>query len=147
MGLELSFGGGSWWSGGGLVWRALIGVEDRVGICFVCGWRLSGFVVEIVAHWGWVLADRYGVVIGSDGFVNGFFLGGGWGGVCWYIWKSGLVWWFFLTWFCFWYKGGSVLTVLLFGGCLVVREVVCSLCCYLEVVWWWERNSKRRIFK
>ena len=30
-------------------------------------------MVEIVAHRWWVLADRHGVVIGSDGFVNGFF--------------------------------------------------------------------------
>ena len=44
-----------------------------------------------MAHWGWVLADRYGVVIGSDGFVNGFFLGGGGGGVFAGIYES-LVW-------------------------------------------------------
>ena len=38
-------------------------------------------MVEIVAHWGWVLADRYGVVIGSDGSVNGIFFFSGFVGL------------------------------------------------------------------
>ena len=59
-----------------------------------------------------VLADRHGVVIGSDGFVNGFFF-----------------FFFFLTWFCFWFDG----LVVVLGN---MRVVACSLCCYFEAVWW-----------
>ena len=86
-----------------------------------------------MAHWGWVLADRCGVVIGSDGFVNGFFLGGGVGGcllVYMKVWFGLMVFFFFfLTWFCFWFDG----SVVVLGH---MRVVVCSLCCYLEAVWW-----------
>ena len=130
------------WSAWRIEWVFVLFVgEDWVGLWWR-SWHIGGGFWQIgMALW---LAPMALLMV--------FFWEGGWGGVCWYIWKSGLVWWFFffnmvllLVW---WFgggagthEGGSVFTVLLFGGCLVVREVVCSLCCYLEVVWWWERNS------
>ena len=56
MGLELSFGGGSWWPwvwwfGGGLAW-ALIGVEDRDGSLMGIGvvWRIEWVFVLFVGE-------------------------------------------------------------------------------------------------
>ena len=72
---------GSLWRGGSSGYLFCLWVKIK----WVCG----GLVLEIMAHRWWVLADRRGVVIGSDGSINGFFF-------------------FFKTWFCFWFDGPVV---------------------------------------
>ena len=58
-----------------------------------------------MAHRWWVLVDRRGIVIGSDGSVNGIFFSGFAGLYESMVWFDGF---FFLTWFCFWFDGPVV---------------------------------------
>ena len=64
---------GSAWRGGSSGYLFCLWVK----IEWVCG----GLVVEIMAHRWWVLANRCGVVIGSDGSVNGIFFFSGFVGL------------------------------------------------------------------